>query len=104
MALKGIIETGEVTTRAMARFVARLNSVDPKKGETKEWFSAADIGDVLFGNRDTGSRAIYRLFDEGRIAGTDLGSGSKRNLMLHREDVLEFLRERCADKTKFDRQ
>lgn len=103
MALKGIIDSSEITTRAMARFVDRLNSVDPKKGETKEWFSAADIGDVLFGNRDTGSRTIYRLFDEGRIGGSDLGSGAKRNLMLHREDVLEFLRERCADKTKFDR-
>lgn len=93
-------EVPEVTTRNMARFVERLNRVNPKKGETKMEFSAADIGDVLYGNRDTGSRAVYRLYDEGYIGGADLGTGRKRQLHVSRYDFMKFLEERCADKTK----
>ena len=93
-------ELPEITTRNMARYVARLNRVDPKLGELKDEFTAADIGDVLYGNRDTGSRAVYRLFDEGYIGGSDIGTGRKRNVRISRYDFMAFLEERCADKTK----
>lgn len=90
----------EITTRNAARYMARLNRVNPTQGETKDEFTAADIGDVLYGNRDTGSKLVYRLYDEGYIGGTDVGTGSKRNLRISRADFIEFINERCSDKTK----
>ena len=90
----------EITTRNAARYLARLNRVNPAQGETKDDFTAADIGDVLYKNRDTGSKLVYRLYDEGYIGGTDVGTGSKRNLRISRADFIEFINERCSDKTK----
>lgn len=90
----------EITTRNAARYLARLNRVNPAQGETKDEFTAADIGDVLYKNRDTGSKLVYRLYDEGYIGGTDVGTGSKRNLRISRADFIEFINERCSDKTK----
>lgn len=89
-----------VTTKSAAKYMARLNRVDPALGETKDTFTAADIGDVLYGNRDTGSKLVYRLYDEGYIGGTDVGTGSKRNLRISRDEFKEFIEERCSDKTK----
>ena len=90
----------EITTRNAARYLARLNRVNPAQGETKDEFTAADIGDVIYQNRDTGSKLVYRLYDEGYIGGTDVGTGSKRRLRISRADFIEFINERCSDKTK----
>lgn len=85
----------EITSAEMAQFVEKLNRVDPRRGESKQIFSAVETSLVLFGTEDT--KSLYELVDSGSIGHTEIGTKNRRRCVFSRYAIYEFLKARCYD-------
>ena len=84
-----------VTSREMQYFVNQLNNVDPRRGESKQRFTAPEVALALFDTTD--SKCVYALVESGEIGHSDFGTGEKRRATFSRDSIYEYLKKHCKD-------